>query len=127
MILCVPILGCPAVLLIVAGLWVWRRRTGRDILLSSGTLGDKIAWLSFNLGVMVMFGVALFSLLSEGDGDFRGWAQIRLHTRILLTAAFVAAAVPLHVATWQFLNRGKTKRMSPSRNDPLANGDNHST
>jgi hypothetical protein len=114
LMLCSPLLGLPVLALFLAALW--RRPRDREISLSTRTLGDRLAWLCFSAGITVMYGVVVVSIVSEGDGDYRSWDQIRLHTSIFLTAGYVAAAVPVFVATWELLTNRRTSK-TPRRGD----------
>ncbi|APW63725.1 hypothetical protein [Paludisphaera borealis] len=43
---------------------------------------DRVAWTVFAFGICLMVTMALFALTQEGDGDWRSWDRIRLHTRV---------------------------------------------
>lgn len=99
------LLGCVVILV----LWTVDATTGWQFRiapkLSTAALSDRLAWLAFSFGVWAMLGITLMALLSEGDGDFRTWDEIRRGARMFLAAGLVAVVVPMFVAVWQFGTR----------------------
>ncbi len=106
-------LGCFAIFI----LWTIDATTGWRIRiaprLSTEAVSDRVAWLTFSLGVWAMLWIVLTAALGESDGDYRKWDEIRRQVRMFRTAGFIAAAVPTFVTTWQFLDRRNSKRNVP--------------
>jgi hypothetical protein len=65
---------------------------------SAKPLSDRIAWTVFAFGVYSMVFMAVYSMLSEGEGwGIRSWETIRLHKRLFFACAAVSVAGPLIV------------------------------
>jgi hypothetical protein len=82
---------------------------------------DRIAWVSFGAGMLLMFYMALYGILSEGDGDFRTWDTIRRHKRIFFAGAALAVIVPAAVFLAQKLPRpfARTKPLGSAERNIL--------
>jgi len=86
-LLCFPVIFLPIVLILI---WKPARRI-------SGTTADRIAWTIFAFGICLMLTMVLFTMTQEGDGDFRTWETIRLHSRVLLAISIIPILGPLVV------------------------------
>lgn len=87
-------------------LWIWRPT------LSSGTgkpVSDRVAWTVFAVGICLMFSMVLYVAASEGDGTYRSWDTIRLHTRVFLALALIAVLGPLIVSVFQAMRPNSSK------------------
>ncbi len=96
-------------------LWAIMATVGREwsiaSKLSTRTTADRLAWIAFSIGIFVMLWMVGIALLSEGDGDFRSWPEIRRHVRFFLGAAVFAAGVPTLVTIEPYLIRaGRSAR-----------------
>jgi len=104
------VLGCMAIFI----LWTIDATTGWRVRiaprLSTATFSDRVAWLAFSIGVWTMLWIVLMAARGEGDGVHRTPDEIQRQVRMFLAAAFMAAAVPAFVTTWQFLNRWNFRR-----------------
>ena len=81
----------------------WRVRIAPR--LSTATLSDRIAWLTFSIAVWAMLWIVDMAVAGEGDGAHRTWDEIRLQVRMFLAAGFIAVAAPFLVTLWQRLSR----------------------
>jgi uncharacterized membrane protein len=69
---------------------IWRKPLARP-----NSVVDRSAWTTFALGVCLMLTMAVFAMTKEGDGDWRTFETIRLHSRVFLGLALFAIAGPL--------------------------------
>ncbi len=56
---------------------------------------DRLAWITFKLGVIGIFWVTLRAMLSESDGDFRTWSRIRQDVWLFWCVAMLTAVGPI--------------------------------
>jgi hypothetical protein len=85
---------------------------------------DVLAWVLFAIGVLGMIFIAFRALLSESDGDFRSWDEIRRQVQQLWNAGFLAGGGPL--AVW-VIQKGFELRDwldRPERDRPIHGSEN---
>jgi cbb3-type cytochrome oxidase subunit 1 len=103
-------LGC----LVIFILWAIDATTGWRVRiaprLSTRTLSDRVAWLTFSIGVWVMLWIVLLAAMGESDGDYREWDEIRRQVRAFLAAGILAAALPFFVTIWHWMNRRRFQK-----------------
>jgi hypothetical protein len=73
---------------------------------------DVLAWWLFSAGVLGMFFITLRALLSESDGDFRSWDEIRWQVKQLWGTGFLGAGGPMVVwlIQWTLKRRERPDR-----------------
>jgi hypothetical protein len=98
-------LGCVIVPLLLGANTLTENRLSIAPRLSTRSLPDRIAWVTFTIGVWSMLWTALRALVGESDGDFRSWDEIRRQVRILLAGGCLAIGVPAVVAVLQYAGR----------------------
>ncbi len=98
-------LGCMLIFI----LWTIDATTGWRIRiatrLSTAKLSDRVAWLTFSIGVWAMLWIVYMAITGEGDGAHRSWDEIRRQVRMFLAAGLIATTVPFFVTVWQSMNR----------------------
>lgn len=108
------LVGLP-VLVLIYGMLRWPTgRVGIAHKLSARSRSDRIAWLAFGCGVLAMWWITFVAAISETDGDYRTWDQIRFQSRLLVAAGIFGAGVPLLVTLAQLIRGQTTLRSSPS-------------
>ncbi|WP_337173630.1 hypothetical protein [Paludisphaera sp.] len=78
-------------------------------------LVDRVGWTVFGAGIALMAAMTVYAAAQEGDGSWRPFATIRLHSWIFLGFAALALAGPLGAF---LLSRRVAKK--PPADDPLA-------
>ena len=103
-------------------LWVIMATVGREwsiaAKLSTRTIADRLAWITFSVGIYAMLGVVCISVLSEGEGALRSWPEIRRQVRMFVGAGIVAVSMPILVTIGHYLIQAvpsnRSKFPSPS-------------
>ncbi|AMV37687.1 hypothetical protein [Planctomyces sp. SH-PL62] len=103
-----PIVGIPVVLLMF---WLLPRVPADR----PTPIRDRLAWTAFALGISLMVTMAVFAMTQEGDGDWRPFATIRLHTRIFLGMASFALVGPLAAFLLSRGTKGSPLSIGPMR------------
>jgi hypothetical protein len=70
---------------------------------STRSIADRIAWTIFAFGICLMLTMVLYTMTQEGDGDWRSWSTVRLHSRVFLALSVIPIAGPLMVYLIQFV------------------------